>query len=245
MPEEYALSKEIILSGESCAYLPESDTVVLSDLHLGFELAMEEKGLFLPRLQVRIELERMGVIIERYRPSTIVVNGDLKHDFSRNSPQEWVEIKKLFEFLSSKTKVVVVKGNHDNYILNIASKFNIETLPYYLAGDILLAHGDVEIEGFSNQWTIIGHEHPAIRVRDAIGAQYKFPVFLYLKRSGILVLPAFSPFSLGTDVLTESREFMSPYLRNIEEADAVIFAIDKGQVRKLGSLSDIRSAALQ
>lgn len=233
---------DIILSSDSCVYLPENETVAVSDLHLGFELSMEEKGVFLPRLQAKIEMERMSRIIDRYAPRTILINGDLKHDFSRNSPQEWIEIKRLFELLSASSSVVVVKGNHDNYILSIASKFGIKTVSYFLSGDILLAHGDVDV-GIRARKTVIGHEHPVIRVRDSVGAQFRFPVFLFLRSRGVLVLPAFSPFSVGTDVVMESGEFMSPYLSRIDAEDAFVFAIDGASVRKMGSIADIRNTS--
>ncbi|MEM3851755.1 MAG: metallophosphoesterase [Methanomassiliicoccales archaeon] len=243
MPSELRLGHDVILSALSCAYFPSQETVCISDLHLGYELYMESEGVFLPRLQVKLEMERMENILQHYRPARIVINGDLKQEFGRSSPQEWIEIRRLFEFLLSKTKVVVVRGNHDNYLLSIASKFDIGVVDSYKAGDILFAHGDILIDRKDAALIVIGHEHPAIRVRDAVGAQVKFPAFLYLASTNVLVLPAFSPFAAGVDAISESETFMSPFLHSMEPNTTAVFAIAGGEIRRVGTISDIRAVS--
>lgn len=239
MPSEYRLLDNLIISGRGCAYLPESETVAISDLHLGFEIYMESEGLLLPRLQMRLEVERIESILREYAPSNIVINGDVKHEFSRNTPQEWIEVKKLFDLLTSRGRVVVVRGNHDNYILNIAGRFGIRVVRSERFGGILFAHGDVEIGPEEADCTVIGHEHPAIRVVDSVGAFTKFPVFLHLVDRKVLVLPAFSPFALGTDVLSGFEGFMSPYLKGIKPSSATVYAMVDGTLSKLGTVEEV------
>ncbi len=239
MPSEYRLLDNMYISGLGCVYLPESETVGISDLHLGFEIYMESEGLFLPRLQMKLEIDRMESILREYAPERVVINGDVKHEFSRNTPQEWLEVRKLFDMLRSRTKVVVVRGNHDNYILNIAGRFGIRVARSLRAGGITFAHGDVVAGEEGRDCTVIGHEHPALRVVDSVGAYTKFPVFLHLEKKRVLVLPAFSPFALGTDVLRGFDGFMSPYLKGAGPSEAVIYALGGGGLSRVGTVAEV------
>lgn len=245
MPSEYNILDNLVISGKGCAYLPESETVAISDLHLGFEIYMESEGLFLPRLQMKLEVERIDSILREYDPETVIINGDVKHEFSRNTPQEWIEIRKLFDLLTSRCRVIVVRGNHDNYIINIANKFGIRVTKSMKRGDIMFAHGDVLVEGEGVKCTVIGHEHPAIKVVDVVGAYTKFPAFLYVEDRELLVLPAFSPFALGTDVVSGFESFMSPYLKNAEPARSIIYAMDNGTLSRLGSIQDVHRSIVK
>lgn len=239
MPAEYRIGDSIVISGRGCAYLPESETVAISDLHLGFEIYMESEGLFLPRMQMKLEMERIEAIMREYAPTTVVINGDVKHEFSRNTPQEWLEIRKLFDMLTDRSRVVVVRGNHDNYILNIAGRFGISVTKSVSRGGVLFAHGDALIPRHGAECTVIGHEHPAIRVVDSVGAYTKFPVFLHAEDRRVLVLPAFSPFALGTDVISGFDQLMSPYLGKADPARAVVYAMVKGTLSRLGSVAEV------
>lgn len=245
MPSEYRIMDNLIISGKGCAYLPESETVAISDLHLGFEIYMESEGLFLPRMQMKLEVDRIESILREYDPGTIVINGDVKHEFSRNTPQEWIEIRKLFDLLTSRCKVVVVRGNHDNYIINIANKFGIRVTKSMKRGGILFAHGDVLVPDEGEKCTVIGHEHPAIRVVDVVGAYTKFPSFLFIEDKQLLVLPAFSPFALGTDVVSGFDTFMSPYLKNANPEKAVIYAMVNGTLSRLGSVDEVHRSLVK
>lgn len=245
MPSEYRIMDNLVISGRGCAYLPESETVAISDLHLGFEIYMESEGLFLPRLQMKLEVERIESILREYAPSTIVINGDVKHEFSRNTPQEWIEIRKLFDLLSSRSRVFVVRGNHDNYILNIAGRFGIRVSRSARMGGVLFAHGDVLLPEEGQDCTVIGHEHPAIRIVDTVGAYAKFPVFLHLEERKLLVLPAFSPFALGTDVLSGFDAFMSPYLKGADPEKATVYAMLEGRLSRLGAVADVQRSVVR
>ncbi|MCC6053165.1 MAG: metallophosphoesterase, partial [Desulfurococcaceae archaeon] len=74
-------------------YIEESRTLVLSDLHLGFEEA-SSRGLsyslrgsggymavYLPRIQLRRTLSMLSSVLSELSVSRVVINGDLKHAF--------------------------------------------------------------------------------------------------------------------------------------------------------------------
>ncbi|MBX8636510.1 MAG: metallophosphoesterase [Thermoplasmata archaeon] len=242
MPKEYRICDDIVISGYGIVYMPNEETIGISDLHLGFEVYMESRGLFLPRMQMKLEEERIESILREYQPSTVLINGDVKHEFGRNTMQEWLEIRRLFTLLTDRCRVTVVRGNHDNYIINIARTFGIRVVRSQDVGRAKFAHGDVRVDSRKDSVMIIGHEHPAIRIVDSVGGSYKFPAFLYFDEDPLLILPAFSPFALGTDVLSNWEEFMSPYLKGRDGGNAIAFAVTDGKLKKIGRLSDIRGA---
>jgi metallophosphoesterase superfamily enzyme len=65
---------------------------------------------------------------------------------------------------------------------------------------VTAAHGDrIDFAWPENHTLILGHLHPALEIREPSGAGQKVPVFLANRRC--IVLPAFSPFARGYDVV--------------------------------------------
>ena len=65
--------------------------------------------------------------------NTIVVNGDLKHEFGTISEQEWRNTLKFIDLLSKHCKeLVLVRGNHDKILGPIASKRNVKVVDYHI-----------------------------------------------------------------------------------------------------------------
>ncbi len=223
----------ITLTKYGMLYLEDYETAVISDLHLGYEDVMASQGLFLPRIQKRVILSLLEEIFSRYSPRQLVINGDFKHEFSRNMPQEWDEIEEVLEYITSQAEIIVVRGNHDNFLRGILRKRNIELVDSYTLGPYNFVHGhrDVDLKGI----TIIGHEHPSVSLRDEIYATVKIPCFLY--SPDLIVLPAISIYASGTDI-TKS-DFLSPILRK-NKRDFEVFGIDETLgILPLGRLSSL------
>ncbi len=225
---------EVTLTKYGMLYLEEYDTAVIADLHIGYEDVMASKGIFLPRIQHRILMDLLERIYNVYAPGTLVVNGDFKHEFSKNMHQEWNEIESVLDFITSHGKVVVVRGNHDNFLGAILKKRGITMVNSYRVGKYLLAHGHRYVK--SDSTLIIGHEHPSVTLRDEISASVKVPCYLY--SSELIVLPAMSIYASGTDIT--KNDFISPVLRE-HRGVFEIFGIDeKMGVIPLGQLSSRR-----
>lgn len=211
----------IIISDLYAVYLPKYDIAIVSDLHIGYEGVLQSQGVMMPKYQKKILMERIEKIIEKFNPGLLIINGDFKHEFGKNLHQEWNEARDILKFISDKTNVILIRGNHDNFLKTITSKMNIKLLDFYEIGDIKIFHGHKDMEG---KRKIIGHEHPSISLRDRIGATIKLPCFMVSKN--IIVLPALSPLATGVDVSSASRsEYLSPVLKkeNIDEFE--IYAI--------------------
>ncbi|MCD6473384.1 MAG: metallophosphoesterase [Thermoplasmata archaeon] len=211
----------IVISDTYAAYLPEHGIAIVSDLHIGYEGVLQREGVMIPKYQKKILKERIEKIIEKFEPELLVINGDFKHEFGKNLRQEWNEAMELLEFIKNKTNVLLVRGNHDNFLKTIASKASVRVVEHYRAGDITIFHGHKDMEGKKK---IIGHEHPSISLRDAVGAMVKLPCFLI--SDSITVLPALSPLASGTDVSTaDKEEYLSPVLKKEDIEDLEIYAI--------------------
>ena len=197
------------------AHMTDENVLVVADMHLGVEAALEYQGLSVPRVQTRKILKYMEETIERVRPERIVVAGDLKHNFDRNLTQEWQEVTKFVEQLAGRARLETIKGNHDNFLNLILRELGVPPAKKeLLVGDIRIVHGHVPVG--RNGLTIMGHIHPSLRLRDAVGASVKNHCYLWEPEKQILVLPALSILAAGVDVVSALDAGMSSPLFGTE-----------------------------
>jgi hypothetical protein len=226
-----------------CAFLRKERAVVVSDPHIGAESALQASGLSLPRLQSGILKEAFTAMIDYLSPERFILNGDLKHDFARLSFQEFREIKEVVKLLKERKglEVTFIRGNHDNYLVGLARKLEVPITTRLELDSAVLAHGD-EPEPLGERMVVIGHEHPAVRLRDAIGASVKVPCFVHSSR--ILALPAISPLAGGSDV-TAAGEFFAPPLKEEDEGALMVTAASERELLPLGPLTELCRLALE
>ncbi|HKZ98937.1 MAG TPA: metallophosphoesterase, partial [Thermoplasmata archaeon] len=122
------VAKGVELTRDLALLLRDERAVIVSDLHLGFEGALAEQGVSIPRFQRRVLLDRLGALLDRTKAEKLVVAGDFKHEFSRNLVDEWVEVKQVLRFLKERVTPVLVRGNHDNYLATILGDLRMELL---------------------------------------------------------------------------------------------------------------------
>ena len=236
------LSKGVEVTRDLALFLREERALVISDLHLGFEGALAEQGVSIPRFQRKVILERLGRMLDRVRAERVVIAGDFKHEFSRNLVDEWVEVKQVLRFLKERVTPVLVRGNHDNYLATILGDLRMELLDRADVAGHTIVHGHEEVSTLHP--IVMGHEHPAVKLKDELGATVSVPAFLASDR--LIVLPAFSPLALGVDV--SSFPYLSPILNRTDIGDARVIGVDEreglldfGRVR---DLREIRAALL-
>ena len=236
------LSKGVEVTRDLALFLREERALVISDLHLGFEGALAEQGVSIPRFQRKVILERLGRMLDRVRAEQVVIAGDFKHEFSRNLVDEWVEVKQVLRFLKERVTPVLVRGNHDNYLATILGDLRMELLDRADVAGHTIVHGHEEVSTLHP--IVMGHEHPAVKLKDELGATVSVPAFLASDR--LIVLPAFSPLALGVDV--SSFPYLSPILNRTDIGDARVIGVDEreglldfGRVR---DLREIRAALL-
>jgi putative SbcD/Mre11-related phosphoesterase len=238
----FAVAKGIRLLPGGAAFLTEERTLVVSDLHLGCEAALEYEGLSIPRVQTKRIGQYLDAVIREVRPSRVIVAGDLKHNFSRNLVQEWQDVERFVEGLNDKAAIEVVKGNHDNYLGLILREFGIPFGKETSVSGMRILHGHSgQLDG---RPTIMGHIHPSLRLKDSVGASLKDHCFLFDRSRQILVLPALSLVSYGTDVVgQQSSDRISPLLSQdgLGEFVPIAFSGDRPlSFPKVGELRALR-----
>jgi len=221
---------------EATLWLKADKILILNDLHLGYEESLHRRGVFVPKFQLQEIIQSLERILKNIKPNKIIINGDLKHEFGTVLRQEWKEVLEFLDYLLTKTKeVIIIQGNHDPIIKPIAQKRNIKVLSEYQIGNTIIVHGDKIIETNAKR-IIIGHEHPAITIKE--GSKWeKYKCFLKGKWNGkeLVAVPSFNPLLEGTDILKE--QILSPYLTNLKSFQ--VFIISKGEVFEFGKVKDI------
>ena len=201
-------------------YLTKHKVLVIADTHIGYEESLNKRGVLIPRFHFKDLIQRLEKILSKIKPSLIVINGDIKHEFGKINNQEWRNTLKLINFLSKHCEeLVLIKGNHDKILDPIADKKNIRIVNELIIDDVLITHGDKLIEIPPKIKTIIiGHEHPAVGLKEG-GRIEVFKCFLKgkYKRKNLIVQPSLNLVTIGTDrseerrVGKECRSRWSPY----------------------------------
>ncbi len=236
MPREVVLERKIKILPEGCAIIND-DTMVISDLHLGYEGVMATSGLFMPRVSLQDITDKIENVLKRENNvSKLIINGDLKHEFAELHRFEWKDVDDFVRYAKERfSELIVVRGNHDNYLKVLLKKYGIEMYEsHYETDEFLITHGDrMIINAFSKRYLIIGHEHPAMVIKDSVNVKVKVPCFLYGRVEGVnlLVLPAFSPIFPGTDMLSvPPSALLSPILRKTGIDDLKIYACVEDEI---------------
>ena len=216
--------------------------LVVGDIHIGQSFnkspvdAIVNQSIFQDMMN---DFEKLFSKLKRV--DEIVLLGDIKHGFSSLEQEERNDIVNLFEYLEKKaSKVSVIKGNHDNFLLNVLSGRKIAVVNYYIKGKYCFLHGDNDFEEIydSNiKYWIMGHMHPAIKLSDGKKIE-KYKCFLSgkFKDKEIIILPSFAETNEGIDVRELDREL--PWKFNLGEFDVHIVsddlkALEFGKLKKI------------
>src|SRR3989338_7498982 len=211
-------------------WIPAHKLLAISDTHIGYEEALNKKGILVPRFGFGEMQARVKKIVEEIKKQTdikiILVNGDLKHEFGTISDQEWRETLQFLDVLTAQSpEVIIVKGNHDTIIGPIARKREVKLVDYFIAGEVLFIHGNVIPDDFEKimndnhtKTIIIGNEHPAITIGTRLRRE-KYKCFLKgtYKKKTLIVLPSFNTLAEGTDV--SQGRILSPFIQKPKECE--------------------------
>ena len=224
-------------------WMPREKVLVISDLHIGYEEALNKEGILVPRQQFKLTKDLLEKMLAAVKPEIVVINGDLKHEFGKISEQEWRATLKILDLLSSGSKVVLVKGNHDTVLAPIARKREILIVDFYFPDrkkEVCVTHGHKiwkDADFLQAKTIIIGNEHPSVSLREGVKSElYKCFLVGRWKGKRLIVMPSFLPIVEGTDVRKE--RLLSPYLKQPLGKFEVFIVGDK--VYRFGKLKDLK-----
>ncbi len=241
------LGKDVeLIDGEPIAYIRSICALVLSDMHLGFESYNAGKGILVPKVNLRSIKKIVEKALEGRSVSKIIITGDIKNDFSTVEIEEIKEIEEFAAFAESKgLEVVLVKGNHDNFIDKYKNRLGIKIHGRsFQEGGYLFFHGDtVPAIRKGLKMMVMGHEHPAISIISGSGRKESVRCFLEGRYKGVklLVMPAASYFA-GLSSVTYG-EMLSPVFRKVDVGNMRAIAFGYGRTIDFGKVSMLRLAA--
>lgn len=249
------------------ALLFEADlrTLVVADLHLGFEEELRGKGIRVPLQSRRIVDELCSLALETGARRLVVV-GDFKHNVTGPSTLETELIpKQLRRMREVFDDIIIIPGNHDGRLEDVVKGFATIAPARGLVFEeegVGLTHGHVKPDKslLKSKVLVTGHLHPVLRIGSGEsglrvrvwlrmrGDRRRLYRELYAEdRAGpagkitLLIMPSFNNALQGRSItdLAMSSLVRGPIINsgafNLEEADVI--SLD-GTV--LGSLGDLR-----
>ncbi|MEM1525319.1 MAG: metallophosphoesterase [Nitrososphaerales archaeon] len=162
--------------------------LLISDLHLGFEKELYSHGFNIPSQIDRI-YNKLGNLLNIYKPSRLIILGDVKHGTSKILPHEWSDIPNFFErLLTNVDKIDIIPGNHDGSLKTLLpSKVNLHTTKGLMLKSgkrlIYLIHGHSwpSPEAFTADILIMGHHHFVVEIMDTSGLRLIEPIWFVAK----------------------------------------------------------------
>lgn len=190
-------AEEIIVNGVLAVcdplgglYLPETGTLVVSDLHLEKGAAFARRGMMLPPYDTIATLNILSAVITRYDPKLVISLGDNFHD-RKGSKYLAPELRALIAGMARGRDWIWINGNHD--------PDGTVDLPGSCA-DELIYDGLVfrhEPSLISGKGEIAGHLHPSATVRRR-EKSVRRPCFA--SDGNRLLMPAFGVLAGGLDL---------------------------------------------
>jgi putative SbcD/Mre11-related phosphoesterase len=246
-------------------FLSKTQTLAIADVHLGLEDALREEGILIPRQHVAHVQQRLERIVRALNitPSAplkrIIINGDLRHQFGPLSRIESKESKEFLRWLTSWAKqIILIKGNHDGSLAQFVSP-QVTIAKSYREEHCWFVHGD---EAFTlptaprscqekerpgmraTEWIVIGHEHPAVSLRDPVTERvevYKCFLAGRFQERNLLVLPSFNQLVRGSDLTKEQP--LSPLVHQSSLEDLLVYPVsDDGRIYEFGPLHRLLAA---
>src|SRR3989344_1554407 len=205
------MDKEINYIGK-CLLIENNEvkkSLVIGDLHIGYEESLNERGVFISRRMFDEGIDYLNrVFAKTGKVDKIILLGDVKHEFGKILRQEWKEVFELIDYFREKLgeggEIIIVKGNHDKILGAVVGKKGIEIVDYFIDGEFAFLHGDRDFEEIHDsgvRYWIVGHGHPAVRIGDGTKVE-NYKCFLVGKFKGkeVIVVPSFFEGVIGSDV---------------------------------------------
>ncbi len=205
------------LDARRAVWMEQERALLVADLHLGYAWAHRQQGNLMPIGSAEDTLDRLQTLASEYAPRQIIVLGDIVHA----AVTEEAVLADLRRLSGLGVAVSLIAGNHDRQLALMLRRAGVDAVlrrEIELGGNLLL-HGDFGDETMAEACclsiaaqggrVILGHEHPAVTLSDGFATRIHCPCFLL--GDDVLVLPAFSRWSAGTNV--RNGDFLSPYLR--------------------------------
>ncbi len=186
-------SVRLVLLPDRGVWMPDADTLLVADVHLGKPASFRAMGVPVPEAVTSRDLDRLSGLLRATGAGRLIVLGDLIHDAVALRERTCDAVRAWRESLG-RIEVDLVVGNHDRRARS-CEPLGVRPLgERALIGGVVLTH---EPPGQDREPTLCGHVHPVVSVGEGPG-RVRSACFWFGGMTGIL--PAFGSFTGGKAV---------------------------------------------
>jgi len=180
----------LTLLPEKAAFLTESRTLLVADVHIGKAVSFRSFGVPVPRGTTGETLSALSALAGRLDARRIVVLGDFLHSRRALAPATMAALAR-WRADHAAFDLLLVRGNHDARAGDPPLGLGIEVVdePFALDG-LRLCHHPRPVSG---AYVLGGHLHPCVKLLGRARDRMRLPCFWFGPAVG--VLPAFGAFT--------------------------------------------------
>ncbi len=182
--------EKFILLPERAVYWKRTKTLLITDPHFGKETSFQKAGISIPIGSTSSDILRMEKLLLQTEAKKMIILGDFFHN-QHSLSDSVLENLEQWRKRSSSLSCILIPGNHDRFLKDLPSSFEIECVeePYFFEGFSFHHHPPKSMK----EPAFAGHLHPSIEIRDSIGSRLRSPCFFF--GTEIALLPAFGSFT--------------------------------------------------
>lgn len=159
----------------------EKRTLVIADPHIGWENALQERGIHIPSQTPKL-LKKLVALLSEYKPDMLLILGDIKYTVVKADLGEWRDVPEFFNELQRYVKeIAIIRGNHDANLEPLLPE-EVKLLPATgtIIGDIGFVHGHKwpSLNLLNCRTLVMGHVHPVVVFRDPSGLKITRQVWI-------------------------------------------------------------------
>ena len=181
--------ERLMLDPAGALVWPATGMLVVADLHLEKGSSFARRGSLLPPWDTKVTLDRLALLLRRWKPRTVVALGDSFHDADGSGRLPHDEVARLASIAAS-VQFVWVQGNHDP---SPPAGIGGEWVESFATGSLTFRH-----EALARaSGEISGHYHPKATIPARAGSVTRACFVTDARR---VLLPAFGAYTGGLDV---------------------------------------------
>ncbi|MDH5538606.1 MAG: ligase-associated DNA damage response endonuclease PdeM [Rhizobacter sp.] len=182
--------QSLTLLPEKAVFLPESNTLLVADAHIGKAMSFRTLGVPVPSGTTAETLAGLSRLVRRLGVRRIVFLGDLLHSAQARAESTLTELLRWRDAHAA-LELMLVRGNHDLRAGDPPAALGIDCRdePHRLGGLALCHHP----RALPQSYVLAGHLHPCASLGGRANDRLRLPCFWIGPRVG--VLPAFGAFT--------------------------------------------------
>ena len=150
-------------------------SLVVADFHIGWEMNLTERGIYIPSQTSRLQ-KRLIEVINKAKPTKLILLGDIKQAVPKITMEEWKAVPEFLEAVQKVVKdILIVPGNHDGDLEPLTPSLTkiapSEGVVFGKKVTVAVFHGHAWplLEAFRADVLVMSHIHPVIWFRDKLG----------------------------------------------------------------------------